>query len=223
MKDSVVTICTITFIFIILIYLICSGGRGGPGFECVTGDCENGYGEMKIGTCSKEHCHRTKGLFKHNKLIKGINFAHKECKIKGEFESYSYYRIYRNGYIEEDCNGIIVEGYFELGLPKGYSTMTFADGKSFSVGTNEEKENLNSCVIGDCVNGFGLLVVSTGYYVGEFKDGVIIGNSISETHIYDKEYYEIQIVHKNQEKNSTIRINKEGKKVGKIVNEKFQE
>jgi hypothetical protein len=176
---------------------------------CESGNCINGTGILKVGSSGIYD-----GLFRDGYFIFGTNISHENCMYKGEFFGFA-----RNGYGIEDCNDIIHDGYWKMGLAHGEGTVIFEDKKKFSGLWNEDY----LCFIGNCKEGFGILVIAyNGYYIGEFKEGKATGKGIKEKHLLNN-YYSVYIGDHLELRSHGfgIQIDEDGVKKGKFEDNRF--
>lgn len=169
-------------------------GTGSNSYGCISGDCDNGYGIYTWDTGE-----RYEGYWKNLKRNgEGSNYFSNGAMYKGnwvddqkngigyyEYHPTSEYKNYKGDYVNGKMtgsgifiykNGQKYVGDFYENYFHGQGTMYYADGKIESgkwdydkfVGSNE---NQKGCISGNCSNGYGTYITSTGgKYVGEFKN-----------------------------------------------------
>lgn len=218
-------------------------GSGSNNYGCISGDCDNGY-----GVYTWESGERYEGHWK-NKMRngEGTNYFPSGAYYKGNFtddkknglgfyqykegSSYeSYYGDYNNGTLEgfgtlKWKSGQQYTGEFKNNLFNGQGTMTYADGTKKSglwqddkyVGSTETK---TGCISGNCDNGFGTYISSTGNrYVGEFLNGNYHGKG---TYTFaDGDEYEGEFKYGHYDGNGTYTFANGNKYVGEFESSKY--
>jgi hypothetical protein len=200
------------FFFIITLYYNCNK-YSGIGF-CNSGNCFNGIGVYEfLGTTRK-------GLFRDGKFLKGEYIIRKNCIIDAEFKSRSHFQSYTNGYGKENCNERFYDGFWNNGSAHGEGKVIFKDKRKFSGIWNDG----NLCFLGNCKEGFGMLIFSVGYYIGEFKEGKPTGKGLNETDHLNN-YYSVYIGdHLDLRSHGFgIQIDEDGVKKGKFEDNRFVE
>ena len=149
--------------------------------ECISGDCENGFGVYIWGANSDWAGDKYEGYWKNGlRNGKGTYSYANGSKYVGNTVDNK-----RNGYgVFTWANGDKYEGNWKDGMKDGEGKYIFADG-TVKTGTwkkdeyqisndqvqKSEMEVLSGCVSGDCSNGFGTYVFESGEkYVGNWKN-----------------------------------------------------
>ena len=144
--------------------------------QCISGNCEDGY-----GVYVDEDNNRYSGFFK-NGMYNG----------KGTFIYYGG-DIYTGNFVDDtfsgqgtyiwSINGERYFGHWENGIRQGIGTIFLEDGSSSTDIWNEdeivEEEVKDACINGDCKSGYGVAIFENGeIYEGYWKNGDFSGQGV---------------------------------------------
>ena len=141
--------------------------------DCISGDCEDGYGSKLFGDLTYN------GFFKNGKQDGPGTLSKKNYTFLGSWKN-----GLNTGYglLTDSDAGYIAQGYFENLILNGKALSTengkfqygkFAAGNLILPAYKVERNNLKTgCIAGDCLQKYGQYLFQNGdKYIGFFKDG----------------------------------------------------